>query len=115
VAVGYLVWLQVVGQSQAFADAPWHFVLLATSGIVTAVPLLCFGAATTRIPLTTLGLLQYVAPTLQFLLGVTVLGESMSQGRWLGFAGIWAALAVFTVDSLRQRQLTRLRVEASAV
>ena len=115
VALAYLLWLGAVGESQAFVDLPWHFVLLASSGIVTALPLICFGGAATRVPLTTLGLLQYLAPTLQFLLGVVVLGEPMSVGRWLGFAVIWAALALFTADSLRQRQLTRLRVEASAV
>jgi chloramphenicol-sensitive protein RarD len=114
VAVGFLVWLQGTGDSHALVDAPWHLVLLATSGAVTALPLLCFGAATTRIPLTTLGLLQYVAPTLQFLLGVFLLGEAMTQGRWIGFAVIWVALAMFTADSLRQRQLNRACVEASA-
>ena len=115
VALGYLVWLGSTGDSHATVDFPWHLLLLASSGAVTALPLLCFGAAATRVPLTTLGLLQYLAPTLQFLLGVTLLGEPMSPGRWAGFAVIWFALAVFTADSLRQRQLTRLRVEASAV
>ncbi len=113
-ALGYLFWLGSTGGSQALEDPPWHLVLLATSGAVTALPLICFGGAATRVPLTTLGLLQYLAPTLQFLLGVTLLGEPMSAGRWAGFAVIWVALAVFTADSLRQRQLTRLRVEASA-
>ena len=115
VAVGYLLWLGSSGGSHAGVDLPWHLVLLASSGLVTALPLICFGAAATRVPLTTLGLLQYLAPTLQFLLGVTLLGEPMSPGRWAGFAVIWVALALFTADSLRQRQLTRLRVEASAV
>ena len=114
VALGYLVWLGSTGGSRALEDPPWHLVLLATSGAVTALPLICFGGAATRVPLTTLGLLQYLAPTIQFLLGVTLLGEPMSPGRWAGFAVIWVALAIFTADSLRQRQLTRLQVEASA-
>jgi chloramphenicol-sensitive protein RarD len=118
-AVGYLVWLGAAGQSQALGQGPGHgpghLALLATSGLVTAVPLLCFGAAATRVPLTTLGLLQYLTPTLQFLLGVYVRGEPMSQGRWVGFAVIWVALALFTADSLRHRRLTRLAVRASAV
>ena len=114
IALGYLFWLGSTGDSQALEDPPWHLVLLATSGAVTALPLICFGGAATRVPLTTLGLLQYLAPTLQFLLGVTLLGEPMSPGRWAGFAVIWVALVIFTADSLRQRQLTRLRVEASA-
>ena len=115
VALGYLLWLGSTGSSHALVDAPWHLVLLATSGAVTALPLICFGGAATRVPLTTLGLLQYLAPTIQFLLGVVLFDEPMSPGRWAGYAVIWVALVVFTADSLRQRQLTRLRVEASAV
>jgi chloramphenicol-sensitive protein RarD len=115
VALLYLVWLSSTGDSHAGVDLPWHLVLLATSGVVTALPLICFGGAATRVPLTTLGLLQYIAPTLQFLLGVTLLGEPMSPARWVGFTLIWVALALFTMDSLRQRQLTRLQVEAAAV
>ena len=118
VAVGYLVWLQLAGQSHAFDDPPWHFLLLATSGAVTAVPLILFGAAATRVPLTTLGLLQYVAPTLQFLLGVALLGEPMPTARLVGFAVIWASLVIFTFDSARQRHRSRqlaLQVESSAL
>jgi chloramphenicol-sensitive protein RarD len=115
VALGFLLWLGRTGDSHATVDLPWHLVLLATSGFVTALPLICFGGAATRVPLTTLGLLQYLAPSIQFLLGVTLLGEPMSPGRWAGFAVIWVALALFTADSVRQHQLTRLRVEASAV
>jgi chloramphenicol-sensitive protein RarD len=113
VALGFLVWLSVTGGSHALVDVPWHPLLLASSGVVTALPLLCFGGAATRVPLTRLGLMQYLTPTIQFILGVTVLGESMSAARWIGFAVIWVALALFTADSMRQRQLTRLRVEAS--
>jgi chloramphenicol-sensitive protein RarD len=80
--------------------------------VVTALPLLCFGAATTRVPLTTLGLLQYLTPTLTFLTGVLLYGEPMPLGRWLGFGAIWVALALFTVDSLRHRRRTRVRAEA---
>ena len=60
------------------------------------VPLLCFAAAATRLPLSTLGLLQYIAPTLQFLLGVLYFGEDMSPGRWVGFALVWLALVILT-------------------
>ena len=112
-AVGYLVWLSGTGASQAFVEPPWHFALLVSSGVITALPLICFGGAATRVTLTRLGLLQYLTPTLHFLIGVAVFGEPMSTGRWIGFAVIWVALAMFTVESVRQRQLTRLRVEAS--
>jgi chloramphenicol-sensitive protein RarD len=115
VAVAFLLWLGAAGHGHALEDPPWHLVLLSTSGIVTALPLIFFGAAATRVPLTTLGLLQYVAPTLQFLLGVFFFHEPMPPARWLGFLVIWVALALFSADSVRQRQLTRLRVEASAV
>lgn len=116
-ALGYLWWLGAAGQAQSLEGWPWHLVLLATSGLVTALPLLCFGGAATRIPLTTLGLLQYVTPTLHFLIGVFLYGEEMPTARWVAFGVIWLALMIFTADSLRhrQRQLTRLRVEASTV
>jgi chloramphenicol-sensitive protein RarD len=116
-AVGYLWWLGAAGQAQSLEGWPWHLVLLATSGLVTALPLLCFGGAATRIPLTTLGLLQYGTPTLHFLIGVFLYGEEMPTARWVAFGVIWFALGIFSVDSMRhrQRQLTRLRVEAASV
>ena len=76
-------------------------VLLVSVGAVTAVPLLLFAAAASRIPLSTMGLLQYVTPTLQFVIGLWVVHETMSTGRWIGFVMVWLALAVFSVDSLR--------------
>jgi chloramphenicol-sensitive protein RarD len=76
-------------------------VLLVSVGAVTAVPLLLFAAAASRIPLSTMGLLQYVTPTLQFVIGLWVVHETMSAGRWVGFVMVWLALAVFSLDSLR--------------
>ena len=101
VAVGVLVWLGVSGGTTFTSDAPVHPTLLAVSGVVTAVPLLLFAAAARRVPLVTIGLLQFVTPVLQLLCGVLLLGESMSPARWLGFAIVWAALALLTVDSVR--------------
>jgi chloramphenicol-sensitive protein RarD len=115
VAVGYLVWLQATGGGHLLADPPWHQVLLFSAGLATAIPLLCFGAAAVRIPLTTLGLLQYIAPTLQFLLGITVGGEPMPASRLAGFVVIWAALALFTYDSWRDWRTARLRAVAATV
>lgn len=109
VAAAYLAWLSGTGRAGAeFAD-PWQLVLLVSTGVVTALPLLCFGAAATRIPLTTLGLLQYVAPSMHFLLGVYVFGEPMSTTRWIGFLVIWVALVLYTADSLQHRRQLRLR------
>ena len=65
------------------------------------VPLLCFGGAATRIPLTTLGLMQYLTPTVQFLLGILFFHEPMPAMRWVGFSLIWLALVLFTVSALR--------------
>jgi chloramphenicol-sensitive protein RarD len=78
--------------------------LFVSAGVVTAVPLILFGAAAVRVPLTTLGLLQYLAPILQFALGILHFHEAMSTGRWIGFGIVWIALAVFTADSLRARR-----------
>jgi chloramphenicol-sensitive protein RarD len=118
VALGFLAWLQATGDSTAFVDLPVHLLLLISTGVCTALPLLLFGAAATRVPLTTLGLLQYVAPTLHLALGVWVFDEPMPLDRLLGFGVIWVGLALFTVDAVRQqrsqRQL-RLELEAAAV
>ena len=77
-----------------------HPTLLVLSGVVTAVPLLLFAAAARRVPLTTIGLLQFLTPVLQLLCGVLLLGEEMSRARWVGFGIVWVALALLTVDSL---------------
>lgn len=103
-AVGYLVWLSAVGESHFTSDGVGHTALLVLTGVVTAVPLLFFGAAAIRVPLTTLGLLQYLAPVIQFLLGVTVLDEQMSPMRWVGFGLVWVALLIFTAESVRHHR-----------
>ena len=114
VALGYLIWL---GGSGTFTDdGPGHALLLASTGIITAVPLLCFGVAAIRVPMTTLGLLQYLAPILQFVVGVAVRHEHMSGMRWAGFALVWLALVIFTVEAGgNRRRQARLAVGASAV
>ncbi|MBA3232930.1 MAG: EamA family transporter RarD [Propionibacteriales bacterium] len=100
VAVGYLAWLSVVGQATAWSHGLDHVGLLMTSGVVTALPLLLFAGSANRISLTSLGLLQYIAPTLQFLLGVLVFDEPMPAVRWVGFSLVWVALLVLTIESL---------------
>ncbi len=77
-------------------------ILLVLLGPVTAIPLLAFGGAATRIPLSSLGIMQYITPVFQFLLGVTVFHEAMSPLRWVGFLLVWASLVVMSVDGLRQ-------------
>ena len=97
------VLLIVVGTTTGItfgADGPWHAALLALAGVITATPLLLFAAGSRRVPLTVMGMLQFVAPILQFIIGVWFLGEAMSLGRWIGFGLVWLALIILTVDSL---------------
>lgn len=101
-AIGYLGWLELTGPA-AFGHTGWgKGLLLVGAGVVTAIPLLLFAAAAIRISLTTLGILQYLAPTLQFLLGVVVFHEPMPAPRLAGFAVVWVALVVFTWDGVRR-------------
>ena len=114
VALGYVLWLGATGASSFGNHGTGHLLLFVSTGIVTAVPLLCFGAAATRVSMVTLGLLQYLTPILQFGLGVLWYHEAMPTGRWIGFVLVWIALAIFTVEAVghRRRQL-RLTVEAT--
>lgn len=99
-ALSYLAWLTIQGQS-AFPDSPassqW---LLLAAGPITAIPLLLFAAGARRIPMATLGLLQYIAPSLQLLLGVWLYHESFSPERLIGFGAIWAALLLYSAEGL---------------
>ena len=100
-AIGYLLWLGAAGEGTFTREGAGHVALLVAGGLFTAVPLVLFGVAAIRIPLTTLGLLQYLAPTLQFLIGVLAYGEAMPASRLAGFALVWVALVVFTTDAVR--------------
>ncbi|WP_078856135.1 EamA family transporter RarD [Streptomyces sp. NRRL F-5065] len=100
-ALGYLLWLGAHGGSTFGAAGAGHATLLVATGVVTALPLACFGAAAIRVPLSTLGLLQYLAPVFQFLLGVLYFREAMPTERWAGFALVWVALTMLTWDALR--------------
>lgn len=104
VALGYLIWLQAVGAGTLLSQGTSHLLLLMGAGIITAVPLLLFGAAAIRIPLTRLGILQYIGPVLQFLLGLFVFHETITTTRWAGFLLVWAALALFTADAVRMQR-----------
>ncbi|OEJ94920.1 EamA family transporter RarD [Streptomyces thermolilacinus] len=106
-AVGYLVWLGSTGDAAFGTAGVGHMALLASTGLVTAVPLVCFGAAAIRVPLSTLGLLQYLAPVFQFLVGVLYFREAMPPERWAGFALVWLALTLLTWDALRTARRTR--------
>ncbi|MGA5363294.1 EamA family transporter RarD [Streptomyces purpurascens] len=100
-ALGFLVWLTAQGDSTFTTEGAGHAALLASAGIVTALPLVCFGAAAIRVPLSTIGLLQYSTPVIQFLLGILYFHEEMPPERWAGFALVWLALTLLTWDALR--------------
>lgn len=100
-AVVAMVVLEVGGDAAFGHGSAGRDVLLVALGVVTAVPLLLFGAAATRIPLSLLGLLQYLTPTLQLLCGVVVFGEPMGGVRLAGFVLVWLALAFLAADAVR--------------
>ncbi|WP_321575261.1 EamA family transporter RarD [Oerskovia douganii] len=108
VALGYLVYLGVTGVGTFATEGPGHALLLASSGVVTALPLLLFGSAARRLPLSLVGMLQYLAPVLQFLVGLLVFHETMPPARWAGFSLVWLALIVLSVDALRSMRVSRL-------
>ena len=99
-AIGYLVLIQFTGDSDFLNHGPAHTTLMLLCGPVTAVPLLCFAAAAQRLPLVTLGLLQYLTPSMQLVWGIMVDHEPMPATRWLGFALIWTALGISTADAI---------------
>jgi chloramphenicol-sensitive protein RarD len=100
-ALAYVAMLFASDGLHLGSDGPRTDALLLASGVITAVPLLFFGVAARNLRLSTLGFLQYLAPTVQFVLAVTVLGEEMSPAKWGSFACIWVALAVYTFDTWR--------------
>jgi chloramphenicol-sensitive protein RarD len=103
-AIGLLVWVALSSGLTIGTLGPWHTLLLLSAGAVTSIPLLLFGAAVRRLPLSVLGLMQYLAPVLQFLFGAVVMGEDMPLERWIGFAIVWFALILLSVDALRNRR-----------
>jgi chloramphenicol-sensitive protein RarD len=88
------------------ADTPTTLLLVA-SGIITAAPLLCFAGAASRLPLSAVGMFQYMTPILQFLIGYLVFGEHMSTGRWIGFAIVWLAVILLILDAARAARVNR--------
>ncbi len=117
-ALGFLIWLQVGGSAHFTGYGAGHIAVMVGAGVVTAVPLLMFGAAARLIPLSVLGFLQYINPLTVFLLGVTWAGEQMSGSRWAGFAVIWLALALLSAEMVRsgrrRRSVSRAVVPSAA-
>jgi chloramphenicol-sensitive protein RarD len=103
-AIVYLLILQRNGEGAFLRTGALADVLMIGSGVVTVGPLLLFASAVQRVPLSVIGILQYIAPTIQFLLGVFVFHEPFSRTQLVGFAIVWTALAVFTIDGIRARR-----------
>ena len=100
IAVAQLVIVAATTGLTMGTQGPVHTALLASAGAITAIPLLLFAAGARRAPLSVLGLIQFVAPILQFAIGVWVLGEPMTVERWIGFGLVWLALALLSIDSV---------------
>jgi chloramphenicol-sensitive protein RarD len=115
VALAVLIWLEMSGRGTFGYQPPGHALLLASAGVVTAVPLLLFAASARRVPLTTIGLLQYITPVLQFTVGVAVYREAMPPSRWVGFGLVWVALVVLTLDMLTSARVRARQARAAQV
>jgi chloramphenicol-sensitive protein RarD len=103
-AVAWLGWAESTGRAAFLQRGRLMDVLLMLAGPLTAIPLLWFTGAARRLPLSTLGFLQYIAPSLQFLLAVFAYREPLDSARLVAFGLIWAALAVFALATLRERR-----------
>lgn len=113
-ALGFLIWLSARGDGTFTTDGAGHALLLAGTGLATAAPLIFFGAAAVRLPLSTIGLLQYMAPAFMFVLGLLVFHEPMPVERLIGFLLVWVALCLLTWDALRHAQRGRAALRATA-
>ena len=107
--LGYLIYIGNQGTGQ-FGQSWALTLLLMSAGAITAIPLLLFNGSTNRLPFTTIGLLQYITPTLQFCIGVWVLNEDMPTARWIGFLIIWVALMALTLDLIKSSRTVDNRV-----
>nr|WP_308207619.1 EamA family transporter RarD [Actinomadura madurae] len=100
-ALVFLLFLEGRGDAAFGHHGVGHAVLLVGAGVVTAVPLMLFNASAIRLPMTVIGMLQYLAPVLQFVIGVFIQHEEMPASRWAGFLLVWFALVTLTWDGLR--------------
>jgi len=112
-ALAYLVYVESTGQGAFGHTGIISGLLMVGAGAVTTIPLLMFASAARRIPLTMVGILQYIAPTLQLLLGVLLYKEPFTQARLIGFSLVWVALIVFWVEGVIARKSQKTLVEAA--
>ncbi len=107
VSAALLVWLEHDGRGVFLNGPGWVSALMVLGGIVTIVPMICFTAAARLLPLSVLGMLQYLAPSLQLIVATLVIGEHFPPEKWVAFGLIWCAIAVFTADAIRGARRTR--------
>ncbi|GAB7048926.1 EamA family transporter RarD [Catenuloplanes indicus] len=113
-ALAYLAWLTATGGSTFGTEGAGHLALMVLSGAATAIPLIMFAGAANRLTLTAVGILQYVAPVLQLVVAVFIFHEPMPPARLAGFALVWVALIIFTVDGIRSSRAARKAAVATA-
>ena len=102
IAIAYLL---VTDGFTKTTNMGWEIVaLLALAGPVTILPLLAFASAANRLPLSVVGMLQYITPTIIFVLGITLYQDELAVGEWLGFIAIWVALGIFSINVLRNQK-----------
>jgi len=107
IALLYLVWLSLDGRATLSLESGSLLYLVVASGAITAIPLILFAAGAKRLPLSLLGFFQYIIPTGHFVLAVFVFDELFTRWHLLSFALIWTALAIYTAEALRNRQINR--------
>lgn len=110
IALAVIIGYGVTHSDYVLFSDPLTDLLLVLLGPITAVPLLAFGAAANRIPISSLGIMQYITPIMQFLIGVVIFSEPMPASRWIGFAVIWVAVVVFSLDMFRHSRRSGLDV-----
>jgi chloramphenicol-sensitive protein RarD len=111
-AIAYLAFLGAQGTGTFTAHGPGHALLLVSAGFATAVPLLLFGIGAKKIPLSTIGLMQYITPMMQMSIAIFIAGEHLEPARWIGYVIIWVAVAVFVADIVLRHGRNRRRRRA---
>jgi chloramphenicol-sensitive protein RarD len=109
-ALGYLLYCEYIGNGAFLHSITLIDLMLVAAGLVTIIPLFLFALAVKRIPLTMIGVLQYVNPTIQFFLGVLVFGEQFDHNQLIGFGIVWVALIIFGVEGLMMQRRSRVRL-----
>jgi chloramphenicol-sensitive protein RarD len=112
-ALGYLIYVESIGQGAFGHTGVVSDLLMIGAGVVTTIPLLMFASAAKRIPLTMVGIMQYIAPTIQFLIGVLIYKEPFTTTSLIGFSMVWIALIVFWVEGVSARRAQKRIVETA--